>query len=330
MNKELGKKVYESKLVVNCETYEELIKYLDFLSRKGCKSVLGPIDEIKETTILDLWNKLFKSICVRIDKGIIKYIHFNNIRFYKNLMGEDSVITYKELMQEEINVENAVFKDLKKVLVKQEINCKNKIKEELKDFGSLENSFKEINKIKNKINYDNILNKKEIPQATKASYALKSIINKLSSDDTEEFKKIDDAINETNKMIESDEYKEFIDKIKKESEYIPFGFCNNLNGKQDEVNKITIKPNIKFLDLEPQFGTSGNLDTQSCKCNIEYINHPIHYNNGIEAIEYIESHNFNFNLGNAVKYITRCEYKGNKKEDIEKAIWYLQREIDKL
>ena len=34
----------------------------------------------------------------------------------------------------------------------------------------------------------------------------------------------------------------------------------------------------------------------------EMVNHPIHYNMGIEAIDYIESHNMNFNIGNVIKY----------------------------
>lgn len=62
---------------------------------------------------------------------------------------------------------------------------------------------------------------------------------------------------------------------------------------------------------------------------MEKVNHPEHYNKGIECIDYIESHNMNFNQGNAVKYITRCEYKGNKIEDLKKAIWYIQREIER-
>ena len=61
----------------------------------------------------------------------------------------------------------------------------------------------------------------------------------------------------------------------------------------------------------------------------EEVVHPEHYNQGIEAIDYIESHNFNFNLGNAIKYITRCEYKEDKVKDLEKAKWYIQREIDR-
>lgn len=54
-----------------------------------------------------------------------------------------------------------------------------------------------------------------------------------------------------------------------------------------------------------------------------------HYNKGIETIDYIESHKLNFNLGNAIKYITRCEYKEGKVKDLEKARYYIQREIER-
>ena len=54
-----------------------------------------------------------------------------------------------------------------------------------------------------------------------------------------------------------------------------------------------------------------------------------HYNKGIEAIDYIESHNLNFNLGNVIKYITRCEHKEDKVNDLRKAKWYIEREIEK-
>ena len=58
------------------------------------------------------------------------------------------------------------------------------------------------------------------------------------------------------------------------------------------------------------------------------VNNPTHYNTGtIEVIEVIEDWKLNFNLGNAIKYIGRCEHKNNKKEDIKKAIWYLEREL---
>ena len=59
----------------------------------------------------------------------------------------------------------------------------------------------------------------------------------------------------------------------------------------------------------------------------EAVNHPSHYNKGIETIDYIESWNMNFNEGNAVKYITRAKYKNNELEDLKKARFYLDRLI---
>lgn len=59
------------------------------------------------------------------------------------------------------------------------------------------------------------------------------------------------------------------------------------------------------------------------------VNHPDHYqSDNIEAIDIIESFELNFHLGNVVKYVTRADKKGNGLEDLEKAKWYLQREIN--
>jgi hypothetical protein len=54
---------------------------------------------------------------------------------------------------------------------------------------------------------------------------------------------------------------------------------------------------------------------------MDNINHPSHYTDGkIEVIDYIEDKKLNFNLGNAVKYISRAGKKGDKIEDLKKAI----------
>ena len=61
------------------------------------------------------------------------------------------------------------------------------------------------------------------------------------------------------------------------------------------------------------------------------VNHPPHYKvGGIETIDFIEAKSLNYNLGNVVKYITRADHKGNKLEDLQKAQWYLNREVSKL
>jgi hypothetical protein len=58
------------------------------------------------------------------------------------------------------------------------------------------------------------------------------------------------------------------------------------------------------------------------------VNQPAHYKvGGVETIDFIEAKNLNYNLGNAVKYITRADHKGNRKQDLEKALWYIKREL---
>ncbi len=63
------------------------------------------------------------------------------------------------------------------------------------------------------------------------------------------------------------------------------------------------------------------------------VNHPSHYTayNGLEIIDLTEQ--MNFNRGNAVKYIARAGLKGagdKEIEDLEKAAWYINREIQRL
>ena len=63
---------------------------------------------------------------------------------------------------------------------------------------------------------------------------------------------------------------------------------------------------------------------------IDQINHPKHYTvhpSGIECIQ-ITRH-MGFNLGNAIKYIWRCDLKKDAIEDLKKAIWYIQDEINR-
>lgn len=60
------------------------------------------------------------------------------------------------------------------------------------------------------------------------------------------------------------------------------------------------------------------------------VNHPAHYcRKGMEVIDILEAFELNFRLANAVKYILRAGHKDDYIQDLEKAIWYLQREIEK-
>lgn len=56
---------------------------------------------------------------------------------------------------------------------------------------------------------------------------------------------------------------------------------------------------------------------------------PAHYQaaGGIEAIDVIEGFGLNFRLGNAVKYILRAGKKDRVVQDLEKAMWYLARDL---
>lgn len=63
------------------------------------------------------------------------------------------------------------------------------------------------------------------------------------------------------------------------------------------------------------------------------VNHTSHYTDGkIEVIDFIEDKGLNFHRGNAVKYIARAGKKDKFKEieDLEKAAWYINREIERL
>jgi Protein of unknwon function (DUF3310). len=69
------------------------------------------------------------------------------------------------------------------------------------------------------------------------------------------------------------------------------------------------------------------------------VNHPKHYTShpsGVECIQVTE--HYNFNVGNAIKYLWRAgikleEGKSNLEkqiEDLEKAKWYAEREVQRL
>ena len=60
------------------------------------------------------------------------------------------------------------------------------------------------------------------------------------------------------------------------------------------------------------------------------VDHPQHYTghpSGIECIDVVE--HMSFNLGNAVKYLWRADLKGSPVEDLRKAAWYVNREIER-
>ena len=78
----------------------------------------------------------------------------------------------------------------------------------------------------------------------------------------------------------------------------------------------------------------GGMDLEKCKKDM--VNHPEHYmKGGMETIEYLKAkstpHGFQTYLRlNTMKYLSRAEEKENTLQDLEKALWYLNRLIKEM
>jgi hypothetical protein len=93
-------------------------------------------------------------------------------------------------------------------------------------------------------------------------------------------------------------------------------------------------------DTKEQFETEFNktdieiVVEEECKDKYEYtyiqtVDHPHHYNKTqLEVIDAIEVWGLDFSEGNVVKYLLRAKHKNNAKEDLEKALWYVQRLLE--
>ena len=72
------------------------------------------------------------------------------------------------------------------------------------------------------------------------------------------------------------------------------------------------------------------IDSDHSEWATDVVNKPKHYTehpSGIECIQITE--HMGFNLGNAIKYIWRCDLKKDAIEDLKKAKWYIDREINR-
>lgn len=110
----------------------------------------------------------------------------------------------------------------------------------------------------------------------------------------------------------------------------PCDYCNNYEFGCQKQGHRSFVLGIDFIFNNNDEAQCMYFEVKDNEKEKEMINHPQHYNQGIEAIDYIESHKLSFCLGNVVKYITRAKHKGTELQDLKKASWYLQREIDRL
>lgn len=93
------------------------------------------------------------------------------------------------------------------------------------------------------------------------------------------------------------------------------------------AGSLTSKP-IPFAMLDdPQTIPS---DFKAFAPDHDAVNHPRHYTGHPSRVECIQiTEHMNFCLGNAVKYIWRADLKADAIEDLKKAAWYIQREIER-
>ena len=97
---------------------------------------------------------------------------------------------------------------------------------------------------------------------------------------------------------------------------------DNMNTKIEEENKVN-ESDLKDADISKEVEDDEN----------DPVNHPSHYVDGnIEVMDFIEDKQLNFARGNVIKYVSRAGKKDPNKEleDISKAMWYLNREIERL
>lgn len=75
---------------------------------------------------------------------------------------------------------------------------------------------------------------------------------------------------------------------------------------------------------------SMTTDLRGIELPPDLVNHPPHYTShpsGVECIQVTE--HMSFCVGNAVKYLWRADLKGDALEDLRKARWYIDREIER-
>ena len=111
-------------------------------------------------------------------------------------------------------------------------------------------------------------------------------------------------------------------------------YCNNCE------NKGSTNSDCSVCTVVENCGQEISIPSHYVPKNKEMVNHPLHYggaDNPYEAIKVIEAWEADFNIGTALRYLCRCGKKtigGSAEEmrleDLKKARWYLDREIQNI
>jgi len=111
--------------------------------------------------------------------------------------------------------------------------------------------------------------------------------------------------------------------------YVPYGFRGDDYEEPSDIEYYCHECDYKSCNRQGFHQCWVDNHTISERpMKFDSVDHPQHYNAGrFEVIDVIEDWKLGFNLGNAVKYIARADYKGKRLEDLLKAKWYIEREI---
>lgn len=118
--------------------------------------------------------------------------------------------------------------------------------------------------------------------------------------------------------------------------YTPKQIAHKLKVKPQYVYTVRSKNKKKsskivevVKETKTEFAHFAEPTIQTTFTQPDLVNHPPHYKTGgIETIEFIEAKDLNYRLGNVIKYVSRAGKKDSDPvQDLEKAAWYLQREI---
>jgi|LULS01.1.fsa_nt_gb hypothetical protein len=102
-----------------------------------------------------------------------------------------------------------------------------------------------------------------------------------------------------------------------------------------ETSKLKDLAQVKMFSDEMGFNTSNvTFSWGSPQERADLVNHPPHYNKGIETTQYIKSWGMNWNQSNVIKYVSRYNLKSSNLklqiQDLKKAQWYLNDLINDL
>jgi len=107
---------------------------------------------------------------------------------------------------------------------------------------------------------------------------------------------------------------------------------NHYDPESEEQEAARIAAGIEWLGQREQIMSNLEEQQEAGRKVSSDVTRPAHYggeSNPFEPIKIIEHYQLGFHLGNAIKYLLRAPLKGSYRDDLAKAAWYLQREIER-